>query len=259
MPALLRQLLTGRPEDARNLEQRDPVDAGVPVPLGRLEQAEPEIGPERGHLGRVRLLEREPALRRGHERPRVRLGEAGPDEHVLDLAPQTLLPGQLHRGSGSRGQGRGHLLDPEANDLLDEVDRAGHVDRPPGRHRHLVALDLEAEPLQPLALLLLRERHSAQPVGELGPEANDRTFRQLPMHVGVPGPTGARVSDEQLGRVDGGLLGGVRVDTLLPPRRRIGAEPQPARGAEDRQRVEARRLEQEVGRLRPVPRCPRRP
>ena len=162
---------------------------------------------------------------------------------------QALLPRELDgRGVACR-QRRRHLLDPEAHHLLDEVDRPGHVERAPRRHRHLVAVELEAEPGQRLALLGLRERHSAQPVGELGPQPHDRTLRQRSLDVDVACQARAGERDDQLARVDRGLLGRVGVDALLEARRRLAAEPEAPGGAQHGEGFEVRRLEQQVGRL----------
>ncbi len=146
-------------------------------------------------------------------------------------------------------QRRRHLLDPEAHDLLDEVDRPGHVERAPRRHGHLVAVELEAEPGQRLALLGLRERHPAQPVGELGAQPHDRALRQRSLDVDVTRQACAGERDDQLARVDRRLFGRVGVDALLEARRRLAAEPEAPGCPQHGEGFEVRRLEQEVGRL----------
>ena len=120
----------------------------------------------------------------------------------------------------------GDLLDPEAYDLLDEVDRARDVAHAPRRHCHLVAGDLEAEPLQPVDLLLDGNLHSGQAPDELRPVAHDGRPRQLPVDVRMPDPARAGDGDEELGCVDRRLLGRVRVDALLPPRGGVAAKTQ---------------------------------
>ena len=238
----------------RDLEQTDVLVARVRVPLCRLDQSVPEVGAQDRLLGRQRLGQphadpvlRRPARgsrctprtsRRRRERPRRR------DE---DAARGVSRPNIAVRS----GSVVGHLVQPEATDLLDEIDVARHVPRTPARHRHRQAVgNLEAEPLERLLLLLDGGREPEQRVDALRPKADDRPVRQLALHVGRAGPARAGQLDEELRRVDGRLLGELWIDTLLPPSRGLRAEPQPSRAAQDRQRVEIRGLEQDVGRRR---------
>ena len=69
----------------------------------------------------------------GLQRIRVRLVEPGADQHVLDLAAQPLEVVQTAEHRLPHGQRRRHLLEPEARDLLDDVDVAPHVARAPRR------------------------------------------------------------------------------------------------------------------------------
>ena len=251
VPALLRELPVAGEEDPRQLEERDPLDTGVAIPACRLDEPVLEVVAERGELGAEGLLQRDPAVAGRHQRPGVRLVEAGPDEHVLDLPPQPLVPGQLRRLRRARGQRRGHVLDPEAHDLLDEVDGARDVARAPGGHGHLELVgDVEPDRAQALRLLFDRDVQAAQPVGELGHERDARPLGQPFVHVDVTGPACAGKLDEELRRVDGSLLRRIRVDAFLPARRRLRAQPQPARRAQHGERVEVGRLEEQVGRLR---------
>ena len=251
VPALLRQLLARRPEDARDLEQGDPLDArrsgsARPTRAGRAAGRSaappsrsctapraPACPPRRARASTC--TPRRSRRRRGRPRPARR--------RRCSLV-------SWHGRRGALGQRRRHLLDPEAHDLLDEIDRARDVARAPGRHRHLGRRRPRS-----------RAAAAARPAPRRESPARDRRSTSSgrwrttggagssPWTSVVPGPARAGERDEQLGRVDRRLLGGVRVDALLPARRRVGAEPQPPRGAQHRQRVEVRRLEQEVRRL----------
>ena len=88
VPVLLRQLGADAAVDARDLEQRDALDAGVGVPARRLEQARRRGRCEARPPRRERLGQAQVAV--GDERRGVRLGVAGADERVLDEAAQPL-------------------------------------------------------------------------------------------------------------------------------------------------------------------------
>ena len=186
----------------------------------------------------------------GHEAPRVGLEPAGADENVLHDATEPLLAREAAEHRAALRERRRYLVEPEAPDLLDEIDVARHVPRTPARHGHRqVVRDLELEPLKCLALLVDRRLEPDERVDALRPEPDDRPFRQLALHVGRAGPARTGQLDEQLRRVDRRLLGQLGVDALLPAGRRLRAEPQPAGAAQDRQRIEVRGLEQDVRRL----------
>ncbi len=115
------------------------------------------------------------------ERIGVGLEEPLADEHVADEPPQPLLARQAAEHLAPRGQRRGNVLEPEARDLLDEVDLAADVAGAPVRHAHLPVLaHLEAEPLEPLPLLALGELDPDHLLGPLGPEPDDRPARAAP-------------------------------------------------------------------------------
>jgi hypothetical protein len=93
----------------------------------------------------------------GYEAPRVRLGQARADEDVLDETADPLVlrkpsldvPPERHRVRDT--------VEERPRHLLDEVDLARHVPRPPGGHRHVPVLgDLEAEAAEGRALLVGR-------------------------------------------------------------------------------------------------------
>ena len=123
-----------RQVDARDLEQRDPPTR----PRRRCGRR-----PRRGSAGaasaarcssteigsgsfQVRVVV-------GAQARRVRLGEAEADERVLDAAAELLLARQRAEHRAPRGQRERDVLEPEARDLLDDVDLAGHVAGAPGR------------------------------------------------------------------------------------------------------------------------------
>ena len=140
-------------------------------------------------------------------------------------APEHLAPG------GQRERDLVQAVD--ADDLLDHVDLARDVAGAPRRHGDDAGalLDLEAEPLEdPRAG---RSSGISSPVtasvrsgrsrdhGPAGQVALDVASRRRSARL--------RQLDEQLGRVDRGLLGQVRVDALLPAVRALGAQPRAAR------------------------------
>ena len=137
-------------------------------------------------------------------------------------------------------------MDPD--DLLDHVDLPRDVAGAPGRNGDDpgALLDLEAEPLQDPALLDERDLEPGDGVGPLRPQPRHRRHLEVALHVDLAGIARLRQLDEQLRRVDRGLLGDVRVDALLPAVRALGAQREPLRGAHDPDRLEVRGLEQDV-------------
>ena len=188
----------------------------------------------------------------GHERPRVRLGEAGADEHVLDLRRRRrcscVSAPDIARRAGQR---RRHLLDPEAHDLLDEVDRARDVaacatsapsrwspstSKPSRCSRSTLLLDGNLEPGQRVGAL--------RPVADDGPGSAARRGRRC-----------ARSSARRRARR------AARSRRPPPARPRTGRRPSPSassasvrsrsrsRRPQHPERLEVRRLEQDVRRL----------
>ena len=134
----------------------------------------------------------------------------------------------------------------EARDLLDHVDLAGDVAHAPGRDGHRSRLGLEPEPPEEGELVLRRHLQAHDGVRAFRPEPELGARRQRVLDVRVPAPAGAGQLDDQLGRQHRRLAGQVRVDTLLPPVRALRAEPQPLGAPQDPDRLEVRRLEQDV-------------
>ena len=232
--------------DARDLEQRDGLLARVGVAACGLEQRGVEDGAERGGLGRERL--RQPQVAVGDEGRRVRLGVAGADEDVLDLPAQALLAGQPPEHRVAARQRERDLGQLEARDLLDQVDLARHVARAPGRHAEAALQLLEADPAEDLGLLVGGHLEPEQLARTLRPQPDHRRLRQLALHVLGPGPARAAQLDDQLRRVGRRRPGHVRVDALLPAVRALGAQRVPLGAAQDPDRLEVRRLEQDVRR-----------
>ena len=91
--ALLRELAAARVVDARDLEEGDAVAAQLRVATSGLDQAREQLRAQHGELDGDRLGE---AQRVGgsvglDQRRRVDLGEAEPDQRVLDPSPEALL------------------------------------------------------------------------------------------------------------------------------------------------------------------------
>ena len=109
------------------------------------------------------------------QRVRVRLEEAAADEHVRDLAPETLLERQPAEHLAPGRKRRRHLLEMEPRDLLDEVDLAPHVAGAPVRRADVPLLvDVEAEPRQSFALLRLGDRNADDLLGTRRSAAGSR-------------------------------------------------------------------------------------
>src|SRR5207302_9051286 len=127
--ALHRQLPTARLVDARDLEESDPRIPELEISPGGLDQAREELAPEERELDADRLLEpkRGSVAVRLDERRRVHLRKAEADEDVLDPAAQALVGGQLPEHLAPHGQRERNVGQPEARDLLDDVDLARDV------------------------------------------------------------------------------------------------------------------------------------
>ena len=149
---------SARQVDVGVLEERDVVVARVDVAQGGGEQALDERRAQHGLLARERLLQFDGARCRvlGQKAPGVRLRVPEADEHVLDPASDALVLGEPAEHRLTRRQACRDVVEPEARDLLDDVDLASHVAGAPGRDRDCLAVDAEAEPLQDRVLLLRR-------------------------------------------------------------------------------------------------------
>ena len=251
--------LAGRKVDARDLEQRDVLVAGVDVVAGRLDEPVQER-PCAGPPARPRAAPAARARRSGSRlgtrltcRPRT----AGADEHVLDDAAQALLTRQPaeHR----------RALRQRARDLV----AAGSA-RPPRRGRPRASRRGRARSARSTVRSSATSKPSRSRIsrcssaGDLEP---DELRRPAPAEGGrpagsgsspctsvVPGPARAGQLDDQLRRVD-----------APPARRGTGRRPSPSgssprcaaealRAAQDPDRLEVRGLEQDVGRRRRRPR-----
>ena len=216
---------------------------------------------QRGQLDRDRLGQLPGRVVVGREARRVGLGEAEADERVLDAAAQLLLAGERAEHLAARGQRERHVLEPEARDLLDDVDLARHVARAPGRDDHVARLRARSRggraartgrsggvsmPITASARSGRKRDH--RPLGQLARGRRRRPSTSPPVEL-----------EDQRGREVGGRLGEVRVDALLPAVRALGAQALALGGAVDAVRLEVRRLEQDGRRAARRSRSPRRP
>ena len=134
-PALLGQRLLGRQVHMGDLEQRHALVAGVhvvacgshePEEKSRTQHAlqlRQRLGQDEGQGIRILRL----------QRVRVRLEETAADEHVRDGPAEALLVRQPPEHLPARRQRRRHVFEPEARDLLDDVDLAPDIARAPVR------------------------------------------------------------------------------------------------------------------------------
>src|SRR5207247_8335255 len=99
-----------------------------------------------------------------------------------------------------------------------------------------------AEAGQGLRLAVLADLDTHQRRGSGRPQYRDGPRRQLALDVDVPGEACARELHDQLGGESRGRLGQVRVDTLLPSVRALGAEAEPLGGLKNPHRLEVGRL-----------------
>ena len=103
--------------------------------------------------------------------PGVGLGEPGPDQHILDPPAKALLGCQVSRDRTPERQGVRNPVEHGARDLLDEIDLARHVARPPRRHRRLPAVELEPEPGEDRSLLVVGDVEADEVPSALRPQA----------------------------------------------------------------------------------------
>ena len=250
-PALLGQALAARQVDARELEQRDALVAGIDVlPRSRdqaLEQRRAENRLIAAH--RIGQADRSRVGIGGDEAPGVRLAEPGTDEHVLDLPPQPLLAAQVTGDRAAQRHRVRHAVEHDPGHLLDQIDLARDVARAHRGDGHVpLVVDLEAESLEDLALLGGGNLEPDEALGALGTEADDGPCRQAAVHVRAAGELGpGEIDDHPAGEHRCGL-GEIRVDALLPAVRALGAEAEPLRGLQHADRLEVRRLQQHLGR-----------
>ena len=125
------RLLAARQVDARELEQRDVLVAGVDVLARSRDQALEQRRAENRLIAahRIGQADRSRVGVGGDEAPRVRLAEPGTDEHVLDQPPQPLLAGQVTGDRAAQRHRVRHPVEHDAGDLLDQVDLARDVAR----------------------------------------------------------------------------------------------------------------------------------
>ena len=248
MHVLVGQVAAAGQVDARDLEQRDPPRAGVAVALRRLDEARQQRRAQRGQLDGDRLR----AASRSCRRPgggsactsrRTRARRAHPRRGAAVAAAR-----QRSEHRASRGQRERHGVEPEARDLLDDVDLARHVARAPRRHDDAVAVALEAEPAEDRVLPLGRRLDADHLVGPRRPEATTGRSGSSPCTSVCAVQVAPGQLEQQPVASSAAGLGEVRVDALLPAVRALGAQPQPLGRAEDAVRLEVRGLEQHARR-----------
>ena len=250
-PALVGHRRAGWEVDVGYLEQRNVVVAGIDVVAGSTHETDRERRAQQPLLRRQRHRQLDRVrIRVGRlERVRVGLVVARPDEHVLHETAQALEVRQPAEHRLPRRQGRRHVLEPEAADLLDQVDVTTHVAGAPRRRRHRPVLrHLEPEALETVALLRLGDLQSEHGVRVGGYVGHDRARRQLAAHLGLTRPARARQLDQELRRVGGRRPGELRVDALLPARLTLGAHALALAAAQNGQRLEVGRLEHDARR-----------
>ena len=140
---------------------------------------------------------------------------------------------------------RRHAVEDDTCNLLDDVDLPPHVARPPCRDRDIPRVgDTRSRAARESSVAPRVDRQPDDPVGPFRPEPDEGPLGQLAVDIGGTGQLSAREIDDQPARQDRGRLGEVRVDTLLPAIRPLGAEAEPLRRSQDPDRLEVRRLEQ---------------
>ena len=199
----------------------------------------------------------------GGQAPGVRLGEPGADEHVLERAAEPLLgrqvAGDAHGAAAScAARGRARPARPPRRRRSRASRRARATS---GRSRRHAVGDLEAEALEDRALLVVgRRRGRSRGRARSGRNVHDAARSGRPSWTSTE-PVSSRAGevDEQPAREHRGGLGRVRVDALLPLVRALGAQREALRGLEHPDRLEVRRLEQDLGASPPRPRTRGRP
>ena len=100
-----------------------------------------------------------------------------------------------------RGSVNGMSVQLEARDLLDQVDLARHVARPPRRHEEpALRVAVEAEPVEDRRLLVRGDLEPEHGVGALGAQPDRLPLRQRALHVASTRPARAGELDDELRR-----------------------------------------------------------
>ena len=188
------------------------------------------------------------------EAPGVGLAEATAGHDVLDARAAGAGPG-VRRPNIARRAGS---VNGTSSSLKRAISSTRSISRVTSRARQvgtvtrqLVAFagDLEAEPLEDAALLgrgrsRARRRASVRAGRRrvTGPDGSSAPTSAW------PDPASAGVSTSSWRREHRRLPGEVRVDALLPAVRGLAAQAEPLGRAQDADRLEVRRLEQDVGR-----------
>ena len=98
--------------------------------------------------------------------------------------------------------------------------------------------------MQTVALFVRLDRDPDHLLCALGAQPDQRRLGEVGLDVRVSRPARAGQLDQQLGRVDGRLLGELGRHTLFPARLRLGAHVQPLAASEHAELFEVRGLQQ---------------
>ena len=257
-----------RQEHVADLEQRHPSGLASLVERDRLDQTGQQRRAEHRLLRHHRVGEHDADRRESaalevagrQERQGQHLGQPETPQEPADLAAGLLLG---REPAGPRGRERPPLdavVAPVAGHLLDDVDLDLAVVAPRGddhvviglasvRGGHLYAREPDRFELG--ADLRRGQLGAQQPVHPGRSRAHGWPRRQLAVHVDrIRGHGGTADVSGQLAEAGRGERDALRIAPLLEPGRCLGAEPEAARGAADRPRLEPGHLEQHVRRGR---------
>ena len=239
-PALVRQLAAGRQVDARDLEERDPVGARVDVVPRRPRRGSgASVVRSTAVLGRDRLRQPQRArVRSSAQRGSACTSRRSPSPTSTSSTRRRSCCSRVSRAEhlAARRQRERDVLEPEARDLLDDVDLARHVARAPGRDDDL-GRRRRSKPSRSSSACCSSGGVSMPDhrVGALGAEADRPAARAGRRGRRRRRPSARPASSTRsCGRKVGRRLGEIRVDALLPAVRALGAQAEPLGGAEDR-------------------------
>ena len=234
----------------RGVEQRDQqVGAQVRLLVGeRVDQPHgATTGVVRGQAQRVELVGPD-------ERVAEHLDETGLGQRPRDRAPGPLARGQARDRPGRRGASTGSRRTRAAA----RPPRPGRR-RPRGRAATTARVTVTAsapasrhvaaDRPQRLAHLVGRERHADEPRGQVEREL-ERRHGHATVDVRERARDAAAVLDQERDRPRDRHRRQLGVDAALEPLGRLAGQLVPARGAGDRDRVEVRGLDEQVGRRR---------
>ena len=250
-----------------DLVDRELLAAERLVARGDLGEARHEQRPHRGVLGRERVREQHRRAARivlrqsqpiaqvgGHEAHRLHLGGTRAEQRLVQAAPKELARAEAACTCSGRQRRRDVLEAVHACDLLDDVDLAGDIERSPARgpHVQLVAasLHLEAKAPEDRRRLPCFDVDAGHREHATRPQHDPLGVRNLAANVDrLRGLHGTGELDQHPRRRAIGDRRELGIDALLEAVRRLRADAEPARRAQDRSAVEGRGLEHDLGGL----------